>query len=337
MKQLIAFTILLVIVVVIIVPALVVRGLGVFESSQTMQANMSTKPEQKKIVNIRVYMHEQNKIVEMGLEEYVKGVVAAEMPAEFEFEALKAQAVAARTYAVKNMTLFGGSGLSGNPGADVSSDYRISQAWQSEVGLKERWGQEKYVYYWQKINQAVEDTRGLIITYSGEPINAVFHSTSGERTASAKEVWGFDYPYLKSVVCKWDQKSPRYTDSKEISLAEIEQRLGSDAGVMAAAQSGNTAVAQILDRTESGRVDKVRIGSKTFSGITVREKLDLRSTNFAVDVKNDRMVFNTQGNGHGVGLCQYGANGMAKEGSDFRQILTYYYTGVGLRNAYEVH
>lgn len=332
MRQLIAGTVLLVIFVVLIVPALVVRGLGMFDSPPIAKSGVPGKN-----VTIRVYMHEQNKIVEMNLEEYVKGVVAAEMPAEFEPDALKAQAVAARTYAVKNMTLFGGSGLSGNPGADVSSDYKTSQAWLNAAALKQRWGQEKYDYYWQKVSQAVDGTRGIIATYQGEPINAVFHSTSGDRTASAKEVWGFDYPYLQSVPCKWDQKSPRYADSKEITLSELEQRLGSDAGVVSAVQNGSASAAQVLERTESGRVDKVRIGSKTFSGQEVRDKLELRSTNFNVEIGSDKMVFKTQGNGHGVGLCQYGANGMAKEGRDFRQILTYYYVGAGLKNIYEEH
>jgi stage II sporulation protein D len=160
----------------------------------------------------------------------------------------------------------------------------------------------------------------------------VFHSTSAERTASAQEVWGFDYPYLKSVPCKWDTDSPRYADTRSITLSELEQRLGTDAGVLAAAQSGSSAIAQIVDRTESGRVDKIRIGSKTFSGISVREKLDLRSANFTVETKGSAMVFKTIGYGHGVGLCQYGANGMAKDGHDFREILTYYYTGVAIKD-----
>ena len=109
-------------------------------------------------------------------------------------------------------------------------------------------------------------------------------------------------------------------------------RLGDDAGVMAAVQSGNTDVAQILERTPSGRVSKVRIGSKTFSGMAIREKLELRSTNFTVDRKGDNLIFKTMGYGHGVGLCQYGANGIAKEGRDYRHILTYYYTGVAIKN-----
>jgi stage II sporulation protein D len=283
---------------------------------------------------IKVYMGEINQIVAMNLEDYVKGVVAAEMPAEFELEALKAQAVAARTYAVKHMALFGGSGSVEHPGADISTDYKDSQAWHNETKLKEKWGVD-YGRYWKKISQAVDQTQGLIITYQGEPINAVFHSTSGERTASAKEVWGFDYPYLQSVACSWDQLSPRYQTIKEIALTELEVRLGTDAAIMAAAQSGeSTGVVNIIDYTDSGRVNKVRVGSKTLTGLEVREKLDLRSTNFSVDATGDKLVFKTVGYGHGVGLCQYGANGQAKEGRNFRQIVTYYYTGAAIKNIF---
>lgn len=328
-RQLLAGFSLFIIAVVVIIPTMVVHILGPAGAEQELRKAWPHKGED---IPIRVFLHESKQIVEMSLEEYVKGVVAAEMPAEFDLEALKSQAVAARTYAVKNMAFFGGSGLVNQSGADVSTDHRESQAWMSEDQAKQRWGPFKGDSYWRKVSQAVEETRGLIVTFSGDPINAVFHSTSGDRTASAKEVWGFDYPYLQSIPCQWDQKSPRYQDTKEWAIAEVENRLGSEAGVMAAVQSGNTAVAQILDRTVSGRVDKVRIGSKTFSGLAVREKLDLRSTNFSVELKDDKMIFKTMGYGHGVGLCQYGANGMAKEGRDFRQILTYYYVGTAIKN-----
>jgi stage II sporulation protein D len=330
-KKLLAWAVMLVLVLVIVVPMLVV-GIHT-RDSKLDRSGTQVKGED---VMIKVYFHEQKKIVTMSLEEYIKGVVAAEMPAEFELEALKAQAIAARTYAVKNMTMYGGSGLADQPGADVSTDYRQSQAWLDEAKLRERWG-SNYERFWSKISQAVEETRGQVATYNGEFIQAVFHSTSGERTASAKEVWGFDYPYLISVPCKWDQKSPRYHDKKEFPLAEVEQLLGPETQVVAAMQNGSGGAAQILNTTESGRVGQVRIGSKVLSGADVREKLDLRSNNFSVEIKDGKMVFNTIGYGHGVGMCQYGANGMAKEGMDYRQIITTYYTGVALKNIIPSH
>lgn len=331
MRYIAICSVVLVIIVVIAIPSIVVLGTyGIYRESTVNQSAVS----QGEDMIIKIYMHEINQTVSMNLEDYVKGVVAAEMPAEFELEALKAQAVAARTYAVKHMAIFGGTGASEHPGADVTTDHKDSQAWLNETKLKEKWG-ANYGKYWSKISQAVDQTRGLIITYQGEPINAVFHSTSGERTASAKEVWGFDYPYLKSVACSWDQLSPRYQDTKEISLAELEARLGADAGIMAAAQSGGSAeVVSIIDYTDSGRVNKVRIGSKTLTGLEVRQQLELRSANFIIEAAGDKLIFKTIGYGHGVGLCQYGANGQAKQNRNFRQILTYYYTGTAIKNIF---
>lgn len=332
MRYLAIGSVVLVIVAVIVIPAIVV--LGTTELPKEPATAQPTVRQQEGVV-IKVYMGEINQIVAMNLEDYVKGVVAAEMPAEFEPEALKAQAVAARTYAVKHMALFGGAGSVEHPGADITTDYKESQAWHNETKLREKWG-GNYGKYWHKISQAVDQTQGLILTYKGEVINAVFHSTSGERTASAKEVWGFEYPYLQSVVCKWDQLSPRYQDNKAIALTELEERLGPEAGIMAAAQSDKSAaVVSIIDYTDSGRVNKVRVGAKILTGLEVREKLGLRSTYFNVEATGEKLVFKTTGYGHGVGLCQYGANGQAKELRDYRQILTYYYTGTAFKNIYE--
>ena len=327
MKKILIFTVVLVMVVVIMIPALMVSS--IIHKNQ-FSSDTSGLRFQGEDVSIRVYMHEQNKIVEMNLEDYIVGVVAAEMPAEFELEALKSQAVAARTYAVKSMYRFGGSGVSTQPNADVSTDYHESQAWLSQDQLRERWGTH-YESYWAKINRAVRETRGQVVTYNGAFINAVFHSTSGERTASAKEVWGFDYPYLQSVPSKVDPKSPRYHERKEFSLSEIEKRLGPETQVVSAVQNGSGAI-QVIEATESGRIGQIRIGSKTLSGTAIREKLELRSADFTMEIKDGKMVITTTGYGHGVGLCQYGANSMAKEGSDYRQIITTYYTGVAINN-----
>jgi stage II sporulation protein D len=269
MKYGIGAMILGVAVIVIFIPMLVVlslRGPGDY-------ASRGVKPKEES-VKIKVYLHEEDRIVDMDLEEYVKGVVAAEMPAEFHVEALKAQAVAARTFAVKNMSAFGGSGYADKPGADITTDFRQAQgqAWIGQEKMKLRWGVAGYQKYWPKINQAVDGTRSMVATFQGQPINAVFHSTSGEKTASAKEVWGYDFPYLRSVACTWDQQSPRYLDVKTYSLDELDKRLGTD--VKTAAVSTGGQVAQVLDKTESGRVESVRIGGSVFAGQQIREKLE---------------------------------------------------------------
>lgn len=315
-------------VIVIFIPMLVVLTLR----GPADYAGRGAGPKEDS-VKIRVYLHEEDRIVEMDMEEYVKGVVAAEMPAEFHVEALKAQAVAARTFAAKHMVAYGGTGYADKPGADITTDFRQAQgqAWLSQEKLKARWGSAGFQKYWPKINQAVDGTRSVIATFEGKPIHAVFHSTSGEKTASAKEVWGYDFPYLQSVTCTWDQQSPRYLDTKQYGLDELDNRLGTDSKTVAV--SGSAQIAQVLDRTASGRVDKVRIGNTVLSGPAVREKLELRSNNFSIRSTESGIEFITTGYGHGVGLCQYGANGMAKEGKTYKDILTYYYSGVTIEKA----
>lgn len=322
MSKLLAGVVGLVAFMVICVPSMIAILLG-----QSGGGNVMGKTEAGNL-KIQVYLHAQDKIEEMTVESYIKGVLGAEMPAEFEPEALKAQAVAARTYAVKHMRSFGGSGVEGKD-ADVTTDFTKDQAWLSEDALKERWG-KKYNAYKEKIDRAVDETAGRVVVYEDQPISALFHSTSAGRTASAKEVWGYDYPYLQSVECKWDEASPRYRETKEIKLAKVEEALGEDAGIVTAAQGGGEAF-KVLSLTESGRVKEMRAGSKTFSGQEIRQQLGLRSDNFTVALKGDALVFETLGYGHGVGMCQYGANGMAKEGKTYEEILKYFYTGVHIK------
>lgn len=325
MHKLLAGMVALVLLLVIAIPgfiALLMRTPG--ERSDKMAGNADG-------VTINVYLHKEDTVRTMSLEEYVKGVLGAEMPAEFQMEALKAQAVAARTYAVKNMRSYGGNGVEGHSDADVSTDFTKSQAWLDEQSLRERWG-KKYEQYWRKISQAVAATRGQIAAYKERPISAVFHSTSAGRTASAKEVWGNDFPYLQSVVCTWDQDSPRYKEEKTIAFAALEKALGQDAVPAAAMQGQSTEFAQVLSLTESGRVKEAKIGGKTFSGQELRSLLGLRSDQFTVRGGKQGLTFETLGYGHGVGLCQYGANGMAKQGKAYADILKYYYTGIDLKN-----
>lgn len=312
---------------IIIIPAVLVRGLD-FHTTPYRPAKTGDG------VMINVYVHQQNQIVQMNLEEYLKGVVAAEMPAEFDLEALKAQAVAARTYAARNMRMYGGPGSTPHPEADISTDPKEGQAWLGEEALKNKWGTFNYSRYWAKISRAVEETRGIVLIYNGEIINALFHSTSGGQTEDPGEVWGQKIPYLKSVACPWDQNSPRYKGQKEFTISELEGILGADAGVVTAVKNGQTDLAQVVEKTPSGRIKKVRIGSKVFEGPTVREKLGLYSTNFSWTVEGEKVRFDTIGYGHGVGMSQYGANGLAKEGKIYQEILQYFYQDVQLANVY---
>ncbi|HBS59969.1 MAG TPA: stage II sporulation protein D [Firmicutes bacterium] len=311
----------------IVIPALMVRGWD-FRSSPSRPAKTGDG------VMITVYLHDQGKSMDMNLEEYVKGVVAAEMPAEFDLEALKAQAVAGRTYAARHMRMYGGAGSPQHPEADISTDPREGQAWLGEQALKKKWGTLNYHRYWSKISRAVEETGGMVLTYKGEMINALFHSTSGGQTEDPGEIWGQQIPYLKSIPCPWDQKSPRYKGEREFSIGELADLVGPEAGVVTAAQNGSNELVNVVEKTASGRVKKVRIGSKIFEGTAVREKLGLYSTNFTWRLDGDKIIFATTGYGHGVGMSQYGANGMAKEGKGYKEILLYFYQGTELANVY---
>lgn len=277
-------------------------------------------------ITVQLYLKEEQKTITLALEEYVKGVVAAEMPALFELEALKAQAVAARTIAVRRMRRFGGTGYPAVPGADLSDDVSDSQAWLNRKQLVAKWGRWGYHRYWRKISAAVEATSGLILTYYGRPIDALYHSTSGPRTANAEELWGTAVPYLQSVPCSFDQHSPRYRQEKVFPVPELLAALG-----MAEKVPSGGLTLRILSRTSSGRVHTVQIGNAVFSGNELRSRLGLASTNFTVEIRAGRVVVTTIGYGHGVGLCQYGADGMARAGKTFREILHHYYPGVELK------
>ncbi|WP_408955188.1 stage II sporulation protein D [Natroniella sp. ANB-PHB2] len=258
-------------------------------------------------IEIEVYDNVTDEILFLDLEEYLKGVVAAEMPAVFEFEALKAQAVAARTYALRNL----------EQGQPLTTDSTIDQAWTSKAELLDRWGGLNYLFYWPRISAAVEETAGIIIKYQDELINAVYHSTSGDYTAAAVEVWGNDLPYLRSVASIYEKDSPYYQDQEIFSVREFNHKLGISSNLLQEIK--------ILNRSLSDRVLKVRVGNHLFSGREFRQKLGIRSTNFLIKTNEEEVKIITSGYGHGVGMSQYGANGMAGDGYNYQEILKHYY------------
>jgi stage II sporulation protein D len=280
--------------------------------------------EVSKGVELDLYLSGEKKVLRLPLEEYVCGVVSAEMPAEFPKEALKAQAVAARTYAVKNMRQFGGSGAADGR-ADISDDHSVNQAWLPQAELKKRWG-KKYWQYEEKIRAAVQETDGEIICYKNKPIDALFHAASGERTASAEEVWGDGRPYLKSVKSPEDKQDEKIRRVKSMELGELLSLLGEDS---LAANAGGTAL-EITAYTESGRVKEARLAEKVFSGSEVRRLLGLRSADFSIEISDGRAEITTYGYGHGVGMSQYGAAALAAQGGRYDEILKYFYTDVTL-------
>ena len=275
------------------------------------------------------------------LETYLRGVVAAEMLPGFHIEALKAQAVAARTYAVKRMNAFGGNGCSLHPGADICTDSQHGQAWSSNKSLLEKWGIAGYLRNMYKISQAVRATQGLVLTYQGKVIDAVYHSSSGGITASAVEVWGYAIPYLESVESRFGA-SPHVKEMKQFTLDNLEQRLSlefikydtsrqdEEGRIMNVITGMKEELVSVLTRTPSGRVGLLKVGDLTMTGVEIRRLLGLRSTMFDVECFGDVVTFVTSGYGHGVGMSQYGANGMAEQGYAYHEILAHYYSGVQL-------
>lgn len=242
------------------------------------------------------------------LEKYVAGVVAAEMPASFPEEALKAQAVAARTYQVRQMQ---------TQGTDKVL-YDVGQAYSSPEEQRKKWG-EAYPLYASKIRKVVEETAGEIMVYEGEPILAAFHAQSAGRTEDAVHVWNSEVPYLKSVDSKEDKQAPQNETTVHFGEKELQKKLGS-------------ADVTILSRTDAGYVAQVQVGERIFSGREVREKLGLRSTNFEIEKKEGEILFTTHGYGHGVGMSQYGASFLAKKGKNYHEILRHYYQGIDFQN-----
>lgn len=323
----------LLLLLVLIVPALLVRGCG--RGEPLLPADRDTgrptgtppalpgPPLQQMGIAVHVYFADTGQTVAVPLEDYVAGVVAAEMPPAFVDEALKAQAVLARTYAVRKMRAFGGpGGCDDIEDADVCGDYR-DQAYVTYAQLVEKLGEETAKPYWERIVAAVTATAGEIVTFEGEPIVAVYHSTSAGMTEDAAEVWGHAYPYLQPVPSD-DTTSFRYEEEKRIPLGEVASAFGL---TELPAVAGEPIVAA-LGQTAGGRVRTVRVGNETVPATEFRQKLGLRSTNFTISEDGGDLIITTRGYGHGVGMSQFGANEMAQAGSGYRDIIAYYYKGV---------
>lgn len=248
--------------------------------------------------------------INIALEDYVIGVVGSEMPALFNSEALKAQSVAARTYALKKTSM----------GATLTST-TSDQVYKTNDQLKAMWG-NSYDTYYNKVKNAVLATKGEVMTYNGNYIDAVYFSTSNGRTEDPIYVWSYTQPYLKSVDSKWDIGTTFFNATKTISKSEISSKLGVNL----------TSISEITinSLTTGGRVNSVTIAGKEFTGVQIRTLLGLRSADFTVSESGNNIVFTTKGWGHGVGMSQYGANGMANAGYSYSQILKHYYTGISI-------
>ena len=259
---------------------------------------------------------------DIALEEYLFGVVAAEMPASFEDEALMAQAVAARSYAMYRIS-------SGIHGGAVCTDHSCCQAWLSEETLKEKWG-AYYEVYSDKIRTAVSKTEGQCLAYEGEPVLAAFHSSSGGRTESSENVFGQEIPYLVSVESREEPSAvPNYVSEVEFTEDELYTAIAAWNEDAAVRVSEGALFSEAIFST-SGRLLSVKLCGEEVSGSTLRKIFALRSSDISWERVEKGIRFIVTGYGHGVGMSQYGANNMAKQGADWREIVSHYYPGTDI-------
>lgn len=296
-------------------------------SFSAIKKEMSVKESFSEIPVIKVKLSD-NKIEKIDMEKYLIGVVAGEMPPSFEVEALKAQAVAARTYIMSKT----GVDNSSHPDADICTDPSHCKAYISDNDALKKWGTEWNDIYKPKISDAVESTKGEIITYQDEPIVAVFHSTSAGKTENSGDVWQEELPYLKSVISEGEELSPRYKSFVEVDLDEFKFKLKEIDGSVDFSKSVNDWI-NGYEYTEGGAVKVVEIGGVKFKGTKIREVFSLRSAFFTISI-TDKVIFDVTGNGHGVGMSQYGANYAASRGYDYKKILQKYYTDTQLTKIY---
>ncbi len=275
-------------------------------------------------VTIKVYDHRADKLVDMDLEEYIVGVVSAEMPVRYEFEALKAQAVASRTYTLYSMAH---GGCHTNPDADVCTNSKCCQAFSTHERMREAWGKD-YTNNYARVAEAVMGTAGEVLVYNGKLVDALYHACSGGQTEDSEHVYANALPYLRGVDSPYeDPMRTEDVDFDDDALAELIAAKYPDSGVTA--DNVKEAIS-IASAYPSGRVETLRLGKTTITGKQARNLFGLRSTMFTVERTQKGIVFHVRGYGHGVGLSQNGANGMAKHGSDYREILLHYYTGVSI-------
>jgi len=305
MKKIIIFTLFL-----IFIPFFIVYIFNITPKEELIKLKSITQTK------VRVKRLKTETIETIPLEDYVVGVIAGEMPTSFNIEALKAQAVASRSYVLKRIE------TNNDKEYDVV-DSITNQVYLDNDYLKDYWG-KNYTSKINKIREAVNETVGEYLTYNGEVIDALFFSTSNGYTEDCGKVFNLDLPYLKSVNSEWDKEvSSVFNSTANISLQEFYEKLG--------LEYNKDLKIDNIKRTESNRIISLNINNTEFKGTDIYNKLSLKSTDFSINQLGTNVEIKTVGYGHGVGMSQYGAEGMASEGYNYKQILNHYYTDTELK------
>ena len=289
------------------------------EESET-QENTTKEASNTDSDTISVFMSEDEKTEEMDMRDYIIGTVAAEMPASYESEALKAQALAAVTFALYLKE--NGNNETMN-GADISDDSSTHQGYMSKDEMQEKWG-DAYETYYSKIENAVDSVIDKVITYDGEPIMAAYHAISTGKTESAENMWGKAIPYLVSVDSEGDKYSTRYSSSVTVTEKELKEALKNTDG---AVFDSEVSMIKINSTTDSGTVTSADVCGVEMTGMEIRNLFSLRSPSFNVTYADGVYTFSVKGYGHGVGMSQYGADWYAKQGCTYEEIIEHYYPG----------
>lgn len=308
------------------------------ELSNNVEENSDSKPEESNVKNslheyskystIKVLHKGTNTVEELNLDEYLLGVVSAEMPAIFEQEALNAQAVVARTYTIYVAEHNDGK----HEGADICDDSTCCQAWISKEDRLARWDEDKREENWKKIEQAVYTTVGKVVTYNGEAIDAFFHSNSGGKTEEVSNVWGgANLPYLQSVETAGEDAYSQYASELTLTKSEFEEKIKKSHPDFSINYNEEECI-KVLEYTQGDRVKIIKIGNLELSGVEVRGLLGLRSAKFSVEISENDIKFSNKGYGHGVGMSQTGADALAKQGKNYEEIIKHYYTGVEINS-----
>ena len=293
------------------------------EIQTEVQEPLKTDAEEKENAEdtISVFMTADNETEVMDMRDYIIGAVSAEVPASYNEEAIKAQALAAVTFAEYRKKNAGEENISG---ADISDDSSKHQGYMSKAEMQEKWGDAFDVYY-EKIADCVDEVLGKVITYDGEPIMAAYHAISSGKTESAKNMWGKDIEYLRSADSSWDKDSTRYSSEVVLTAQELAKKVSSIENSDFSEDEENWI--KIKSVSDSGTVLEAEICGVKMTGMEIRNLLSLRSPSFDVEYNDGEFVFSVSGYGHGVGMSQNGANCMAQNGKTCEEIIAHYYPG----------
>lgn len=320
----------IILIFMIVVPSFIIKAIPVRATEE--KENEEVEVQENNYISlsgtdtIKVYITKEDKVVEVPIEEYVKSVVSGEMPAGFEVEALKAQSVAARTYVAAKR----GRPCDIAKGGDVCDTTHC----QVYIGKEERitkW-EDKGQEYWDKISKAVDETKGKVLAYNKELVQyPQFFSTSSGMTENSKDVFSSDLPYLVSTESTGEEEvAPRFNGELKLDINKFVETINTKFQDSKLTVNNLSEQINIISRSDAGGVKEIKVGGATVRGLDFRLAIGLNSTNFQYTIINDDIIFATKGYGHGVGMSQWGANVMAKNGSDYSSILKHYYTGTEL-------